>query len=59
MATQMQRKKIAWPPGRLERKNKQQQSRVFLTLFLMFRLTWTTEKDLGDEFRWKKNMKIS
>ena len=28
MATQMQRKEIAWPPGLLERK-KQQQSRVF------------------------------
>ena len=47
MATQMQRKKIAWPPRLLERKNKQQQSRVFLTLFLMLRLTWTTEKELG------------
>ena len=47
MATQMQLKKIAWPPGLLERKKQQQQSRVFLTLFLMFRLTWTTEKEPG------------
>ena len=30
MATQMQRKKIAWPPGLLEREEKkQQQSRIF------------------------------
>ena len=47
MATQMELKKIAWPPGLLERKKQQQQSRVFFTLFLMFRLTWTTEKELG------------
>ena len=38
----------------------------FSTLFLIFTLTWITEKELellienkGDEFRWKKNMKIS
>ena len=47
MATQMQLKKIAWPSGLLKRKKQQQQSHVFLTLFLMFRLTWTTEKELG------------
>ena len=29
MATQMQRKKIAWPPGGLDREKKKQQSRVF------------------------------
>ena len=29
MATQMQRKKIAWPPGLLEREKKKQQSRIF------------------------------
>ena len=30
MATQMQRKKIAWPPGLLEReRKKKQQSRIF------------------------------
>ena len=27
------------------REKKQQQSRVFLTLFLMFALTWITEKE--------------
>ena len=38
----------------------------FSTLFFMSPLTWITEKELerviekkGDEFRWKKNMKIS
>ena len=38
----------------------------FSTLFLMFTLTWITAKELervieskGDEFQWKKNMKIS
>ena len=65
MATQMQRKKIAWPPGLLQRKNNNKVV-SFSTLFLMFTLTWITEKELervienkGDEFRWKKNMKIS
>ena len=29
IATQMQRKKIAWPPGLLEREKKKQQSRIF------------------------------
>ena len=67
MATQMQRKKIAWPPGGFERKkNNSNKVLSFLTLFFMFTLTWITEKELervienkGDEFRWKKNMKIS
>ena len=64
MATQMQRKKIAWPLGLLERKKNKVVS--FSTLFLMFTLTWITEKELepvienkGDEFRLKKNKKIS
>ena len=37
----------------------------FSTLYLMFTLTWITEKELErvienkkDEFRWKKNMEI-
>ena len=46
MATQMQRKKIAWRPGLLERKKKNKVV-SFSTLFLMFRLTWITEKELG------------
>ena len=38
----------------------------FSTLFVMFTLTWITEKELervienkGEEFLWKKNLKIS
>ena len=66
MATQMQRKKIARPPGGFERKKNNSNKVVsFLTLFFMFTPTWITEKELervienkGDEFRWKKNMKI-
>ena len=64
MATQMQRKEIAWPPGLLERKNNNKVV-SFSTLFLMFTLTWITEKELElvienrkDEFCRKKNMKI-
>ena len=69
MATQMQLigfiwKKIAWPPGLLERKNNNKEV-SFSTLFLMFTLTWITEKELErvienkrDEFCRKKNMKI-
>ena len=60
-ATQMQRKEIAWPP---ERKNNNKVV-SFSTLFLMFTLTWITEKELKrvienkrDEFCRKKNMKI-
>ena len=47
------------------REKKQQQSRVFSTLFLMSSLTWITEKELKrviknkrGEFRWKKDMKF-
>ena len=47
MVTQMQRKKIAWPPGLLEREKKNNKVVSFSTLFLMFRLTWITEKELG------------
>ena len=48
MATQMQRKKIAWPPGLLERKKNNNNKVVsFLVLFLMFTLTWITQKELG------------
>ena len=71
MATQMQLfiwKEITWPPGLLEREREKKNNKVgsFSTLFLIFTLTWITEKELerlienkGDEFRWKKNMKIS
>ena len=64
MATQMQRKEIAWPPGLLERKNNNKVV-SFSTLFLMFTLTWITEKELErvienkrEEFCRRKNMKI-
>ena len=57
-------KEIAWPPGLLERKNNNKVV-SFSTLFLMFTLTWITEKELErvienkrDEFCRKKNMKI-
>ena len=57
-------KEITWPPGRLERKNNNKVV-SFSTLFLMFTLTWITEKELErvienkrDEFCRKKNMKI-
>ena len=57
-------KEISWPPGLLERKKNKVVS--FSTLFVMFTLTWITEKELervienkGEEFRWKKNLKIS
>ena len=73
MVTQMQLKvlfgrTIARPPGRLEREREREKKKVvpFLTLFLMFTRTWITETELervienkGDEFRRKKNMKIS
>ena len=59
MATQ-----IAWPPGLVERKNNNKVE-SFSTLFLMFTLTWITEKELErvienkkDEFCRKKNMKM-
>ena len=58
MATQMQLKVL------FRRKNNNKVV-PFSTLFFMFTLTWTTEKELerviankGDEFRRKKNMEI-
>ena len=39
-------KEIAWPPGLLKRKNNNKVV-FFSTLFLMFMLTWITEKELG------------
>ena len=70
MATQMQAQgfiwqEFAWPPGLLERKNNNKVP-SFSTLSLMSTLTLITEKELerviankGDEFRCKKNMKMS
>ena len=56
--------KIAWPPGLLERKNNNKVV-SFSTFFLMFTLTWITEKELErvtenkrDEFCREENMKI-
>ena len=67
MATQPQGsiwKEIAWPPELLGRKNNNKVV-CFSTSFLMFTLTWITEKDLerviekkGDEFRWQKSIII-
>ena len=57
-------KEIAWLAGLLERKHNDKVV-FFSTLFLMFILTWITEKELErvienkrDEFCRKKNMKI-
>ena len=57
-------KEIAWSPGLLERKNNNKVV-SFSTLFLMFTLTWITEKELEreienkrDEFFRKKTMKM-
>ena len=57
-------KEISLPPGLLESKTNNNVV-SFLALFLMFTLTWITEKELervienkGDEFRRKKNMEI-
>ena len=60
MATEMQRKKITWPPGFLKRKkkNKQTKSCLFRRYFFMFTITLITEKVLGDEFRWKKTIQV-
>ena len=59
-------KEIASPLGLLERKNNKKDVSFSTFFFLMFTLTWITEEELGrvienkgDEFRWKKNMKIS
>ena len=56
-------KEISWPPGLSERKKNKVVS--FSTLFVMFTLTWITEKELErvienkrNEFCRKKNMKI-
>ena len=58
-------KEIAWPPGLLEGKTNNNKVVSFSMLFLMFTLTWITEKELErvienkrDEFCRKKNMKI-
>jgi len=57
-------KEITGPPGRLERKTNNKVV-SFLALFLMFILTWITEKELervienkGDEFRREKTCKF-
>ena len=55
-------KEIAWPAGLFKRKNNDKVV-FFSTLFLMFILTWITEKERvienkTDEFCRKKNMKI-
>ena len=57
------RKSHGRPDFQREKKNKVVS---FSTLFVMFTLTWITEKELervienkGEEFRWKKNLKIS
>ena len=43
----MQRKKVAWPPGLLERNNNNNNKVVsFSMLSLMFTLTWMTEEEL-------------
>ena len=55
-------KEFPWPPGLLERKNNNEVV-FFSTIFLMFALTWITEKKLErvienkrDEFCRKKDM---
>ena len=60
MATEMQRKKITWPPCFLKRKktNKQTKSCLFRRYFFMFTITLITEKVLGDEFGWKKTIQV-
>ena len=54
----MQRKKIAWLPGLLEREKKTK-SFVFFDIIFDIYTHADNEKSLGDEFCWKKNMKIS
>ena len=57
----------AWTFREREKKNKVVSfSTLILMLFLISTLTWVTEKELEpvienkvEEFRWKKNMKIS
>ena len=43
----MQRDKIVWPPGLLEREKRDNKVVSFSILFLIFTLTWITEKELG------------
>ena len=70
MATQMQLKVLFGKKshGRSDfwREKTTRKSSLISTLFLMFTLTWTTEKELvrviegkEDDFRWEKNKKIS
>ena len=61
MATEMQRKKITWPPGLLKRKksktkNKQTNKVLpFWTLFFMFTITLITEEVLGRRISLEEN----
>ena len=56
MATQMQRKKIVWPPGLLERKKKQ--SRVFSdVIFDVYTHVDNTERVQASD--WKQRRRIS
>ena len=65
MATEMQRNRMAARDFYLRKEKKTNKVMSFSTLFLMFTLTWITEKELKrvtenkrDEFCGKKNMKI-
>ena len=65
MATEMQRNRMTARDFYLRKKKNNNKVMSFSTLFLMFTLTWITEKELErvienkrDEFCRKKNMKI-
>ena len=65
MATEMQRNRMAARDFYLRKKKKTTKSCLFRRYFLMFTLTWITEKELErvienkrDELCRKKNMKI-
>ena len=65
MATEMERNRMAARDFYLRKKKKNNKVMSFSTLFLMFTLTWITEKELErvienkrDELCRKKNMKI-
>ena len=65
MATEMQRNRMAARDFYLRKKKNNNKVMSFSTLFLIFALTWITEKGLErvienkrDEFCRKKNMKI-
>ena len=61
MATQMQRKEIAWPPGLLERKNSRVFSDVIFDVYTHVDNGERAERVIEnkrDEFCRKKNMKI-